>query len=504
MLGSRSAHRMLRQRCQRQADIAWQTRRTLKQPAFDYRHIRDNAASVQANAERRNVRDARAHRVAQLYDEFCALTAAANDKRSRLNSASRELAASKSESKSGPGSEAMKRQARALREAVRDADAAVAQVQAALEREAARLPNSTHGATPEGDESQARVVRTHGTLHTIDRVPEDGVDQRHLSQKPFADHADLAARLGLVDLAAGAAVAGARFHYWRGAGALLELALVQYAMTRAVGAGFVPHVTPDVARASVVAACGFRPREDTTSGSNGGNGSACQTYRVEHESHAASSSDDPLCLVATAEIPLVAMHAGSVVDGARLPMSLAGVSHCFRAEAGARGRDTRGVYRVHQFTKVELVTLAHPDRSDHELTRLVDFQASLYADLGLTFRVLLMPTHELGAAAFQKFDIEAWMPGRRRWGEISSASNCTDYQARRLHIRARIGNTAAAGSGSGSSSPVFVHTLNATAAAVPRLVVAILESFQRPDGTVVVPPVLRPWMMGIDVLEPPS
>ncbi|KAJ2585885.1 hypothetical protein EV177_009865, partial [Coemansia sp. RSA 1804] len=258
-------------------------------------------------------------------------------------------------------------------------------------------------------------------------------------------------------------------------------------MTRAVGAGFVPHVTPDVARASVVAACGFRPREDTTSG---GNGSACQTYRVEHESHAASSSDDPLCLVATAEIPLVAMHAGSVVDGARLPMSLAGVSHCFRAEAGARGRDTRGVYRVHQFTKVELVTLAHPDRSAHELTRLVDFQASLYADLGLTFRVLLMPTHELGAAAFQKFDIEAWMPGRRRWGEISSASNCTDYQARRLRIRARIGNTPAAGSSSGSdySSPVFVHTLNATAVAVPRLVVAILESFQRPDGTVVVPP----------------
>ncbi|KAJ2282964.1 seryl-tRNA synthetase [Coemansia sp. RSA 370] len=245
-------------------------------------------------------------------------------------------------------------------------------------------------------------------------------------------------------------------------------------MTRAAAAGFVPHITPDAARSSVVDACGFRPRP---SAEDGGSGEASQIYRMtpvadERGEHSA----DPLCLVATAEIPLVAMKQQQILDGSSLPESVAGLSHCFRAEAGARGRDTRGIYRLHQFTKVELVTLSHPTHSDTELQRLLDFQTSLYADLGLTFRVLQMPSHELGASAYQKYDIEAWMPGRKQWGEISSASNCTDYQARRLGIRVR-----------GEGQHVFVHTLNATAVAVPRLAVALLESFQRPDGHVVIP-----------------
>ncbi|KAJ2000758.1 hypothetical protein GGI06_005895 [Coemansia sp. S85] len=196
------------------------------------------------------------------------------------------------------------------------------------------------------------------------------------------------------------------------------------------------------------------------------------------------------------------MKQQQILDKGALPMSLAGLSHCFRAEAGARGRDTRGIYRLHQFTKVELVILSRPESSDHELTRLLDFQTGLYADLGLTFRVLQMPTQELGASAYQKFDIEAWMPGRKAWGEISSASNCTDYQSRRLGIRARL--PVSRKGGAAGQAPQFVHTLNATAVAVPRLVVAILESFQRPDGHVVVPEVLRPWMMGINVLAPDS
>ncbi|KAJ1932935.1 seryl-tRNA synthetase, partial [Linderina pennispora] len=230
-------------------------------------------------------------------------------------------------------------------------------------------------------------------------------------------------------------------------------------------------------------------------------GEASQIYRaipVAEESRNDDNNDsDPLCLVATAEIPLVAMKQKQILDGSTLPYAVAGLSHCFRAEAGARGRDTRGIYRLHQFTKVELVSLALPEQSQTELERLVGFQTALYRDLGLTFRILQMPTHELGASAFQKFDIEAWMPGRKAWGEISSASNCTDYQARRLGIRARV-------AGGDGGPPVFVHTLNATAIAVPRLAVALLESFQRPGGEVVVPQVLRPWMMGMDVLRRPA
>ncbi|KAJ1663959.1 Serine--tRNA ligase, mitochondrial [Coemansia sp. RSA 1813] len=490
---------------QQQTHIFRQTR-TLSLPSFDYKYIRDNADSLLNDAIKRNVKDAQPHRVGQLYDEFCTLTTAANSSRSSLNTVSKELAVLIKEIKKCTDADDKKTKteklarlrdrAKALKMTIQGTEATLAGVQASMTREAARIPNVSHPDAPEGDESHARIVRIHGTLHKIDRVPEDGVDTAKLSQTPFADHLSLAERLGLVDMAAGASVAGSRFHYWRGAGALLELALVQYAMTRAVAAGFEPHITPDIARSSVVDACGFRPRPDAHDGSSG---EASQIYRVTpvaEEARDDTAAADPLCLVATAEIPLVAMRKQTVLSSASLPQSFAGLSHCFRAEAGARGRDTRGLYRLHQFTKVELVTLAHPDGSDAELARLVDFQTALYADLGLTFRVLQMPTHELGAAAYQKVDIEAWMPGRRAWGEISSASNCTDYQSRRLGIRTRMLGAQS------SETPVFVHTLNATAVAVPRLVVALLESFQRPDGNVVVPEALHPWMMGINVLSP--
>ncbi|KAJ2399597.1 seryl-tRNA synthetase, partial [Coemansia sp. RSA 2559] len=454
------------------AQLAGQVR-ALSLPSFDYKHIRDNADQLLDNAIKRNVKDAQPHRVGKLYDEFCTLTTAAVRDRHALNTASAMLAKGKHNGLDAKELAMVRARARALKAAIQTTETSLAGVQAAMAHEASRIPNSSHPDAPVGDESHARTVRTHGLLHTIDRVPENGIDIARLSNLPFADHLVLAERLGLVDMAAGASVAGSRFHYWRGAGALLELALVQYAMTRAAAAGFELHITPDVARASVVDACGFRPRATQS-------GEASQIYGIAPVG-ADDVAADPLCLVATAEIPLVAMRRNSVLPS--VPLSVAGLSHCFRAEAGARGRDTRGLYRLHQFTKVELVTLTLPDRSDAELARLVDFQTTLYTDLGLTFRVLQMPTHELGAAAYQKFDIEAWMPGRRAWGEISSASNCTDYQSRRLGIRARA---------DGVRSPVFVHTLNATAVAVPRLVVALLESFQRPDGNVVVPDVLRP------------
>ncbi|KAJ2808195.1 seryl-tRNA synthetase [Coemansia guatemalensis] len=217
----------------------------------------------------------------------------------------------------------------------------------------------------------------------------------------------------------------------------------------------------------------------------------------EGRSRSGKNTDDPLCLVATAEIPLVAMYQDNILKQDQLPINLAGTSHCFRAEAGSRGRDTRGIYRLHQFTKVELVTISDPSESDEELQKLVKFQESLYKALGLTYRVVEMPTQELGASAYQKFDIEAWMPGRKQWGEIASASNCTDYQSRRLGIRFGVQNKRGK-----LGATQFVHTLNATAVAVPRLVVAILESFQLPNGHVTVPKALKPWMMGIGRLTP--
>ncbi|KAJ2860531.1 seryl-tRNA synthetase [Coemansia aciculifera] len=508
--------------------------RTLIQPSFDYRFISDNTDQLHANALARNVRDSHPHRVAKLYDEYRSLLTSINESRSSLNSISKELGELASRKRptlnNDPASgldkvgkekamDNLRDNARIIKATVQGYEARLSTVESHLRYEAAKIPNLTHPDTPIGDETQARTVRIHGSLHEVGKVPSDGVNASDLSDQDFKDHYDLALNLGIIDMEAGAQVAGSRFHYWRGAGALLELALIQYAMTRAVSAGFTPHITPDVARSSVVDACGFRPRSNAEEarlhtemgGSDviaGGHtqGESSQIYRVtpvaeESRLEEGAAAADPLCLVGTAEIPLVAMKQQQILDKGVLPMSLAGLSHCFRAEAGARGRDTRGIYRLHQFTKVELVILSRPESSDQELSRLLDFQTQLYADLGLTFRVLQMPTHELGASAYQKFDIEAWMPGRKAWGEISSASNCTDYQSRRLGIRARLPVSHKGGVG---QAPQFVHTLNATAVAVPRLVVAILESFQRPNGHVVVPEVLWPWMMGIHVLAPDS
>ncbi|KAJ2817995.1 seryl-tRNA synthetase, partial [Coemansia sp. 'formosensis'] len=488
--------------------------RTLIQPSFDYRFISENADQLHANALARNVKDSYPHRVAKLYDEYRSLLTSINESRSSLNAISKELgelAASKKPTQNNdPASgldkvgkekamDNLRDNARIIKATVQGYEARLSTVESHLRYEASKIPNLTHPDTPIGDETQARTVRIHGSLHEVGKVPSDGVNASDLSDRDFKDHYDLALNLGIIDMEAGAQVAGSRFHYWRGAGALLELALVQYAMTRAVSAGFTPHITPDIARSSVVDACGFRPRSNTEEARlhtemGGGeaiagghsSGESSQIYRVtpvaEESRH--EEGADPLCLVGTAEIPLVAMKQQQILDKAVLPMSLAGLSHCFRAEAGARGRDTRGIYRLHQFTKVELVILSRPESSNDELARLLDFQTKLYADLGLTFRILQMPTHELGASAYQKFDIEAWMPGRKAWGEISSASNCTDYQSRRLGIRTRLPVSRKGGVG---QAPQFVHTLNATAVAVPRLVVAILESFQRPNGHVVVP-----------------
>ena len=287
-----------------------------------------------------------------------------------------------------------------------------------------------------------------------------------------------------------------------GAAARLELALCTWALNEACLAGFEPMTTPDLVRSSVLEKCGFQPRATNT-----------QVYSVE---------GSPLCLTGTAEVPLAAVHADSVVDEAALPIRMAAFGHCFRTEAGAAGAASRGLYRVHQFSKVELFVLATPAQSEAVLDELLAFEEALFGKLGLHYRVLDIATGDLGAPAARKFDVEAWMPGMGRFGEVSSASNCTDYQARRLGIRYRPISSSSGGGGGGGESgggsggvsggggkdkapaTEFVHTLNATAAAVPRLVVAILENFQDERGWVTVPEVLRPYMGGMAVIKPPG
>jgi seryl-tRNA synthetase len=258
------------------------------------------------------------------------------------------------------------------------------------------------------------------------------------------------------------------FYFLKNDAALLELALVQYAMERLIQEGFTPMITPDLARQEVLEGIGFIPRGPET-----------QIYSIENTD---------LCLIATAEITLGGMHRDQILDAERLPLRYVGLSHCFRTEAGAPGRETRGLYRVHQFTKVEMFAFCLPEQSDALHWDLLRIEESLFQGLELPYRVVDTCSGDLGGPAYRKFDLEAWMPGRGahgEYGEVTSTSNCTDYQARRLNIRYK---------SPGQKGTRFVHTLNGTAIACTRAILAILENYQQADGSVVIPPVLRRWM----------
>lgn len=300
----------------------------------------------------------------------------------------------------------------------------------------------------------------------------DNNGARPLMDKNF-DHVSVGKELGLIELEAASRVSGSSWYYLVGDGALLEQALVNYALSKARAHGFQMVIPPSIVRQEIAGACGFRPRDQ--------NGEQ-QIYNIEN-------SD--LCLTGTAEIPLAGLYSDSTIefpkDGPNAGLKkVVGVSRSYRAEAGARGRDTKGLYRVHEFTKVELFAWADTqERSVSTLEELLSLQKEIISELGLTARVLNMSPDELGAPAYKKYDIEAWMPGRRDWGEVTSSSNCTDFQARRMHTKYR----------NDEGKLLFAQTLNGTAMAVPRVIVAILETFYEPDSRrVKIPEVLQKWM----------
>lgn len=331
-----------------------------------------------------------------------------------------------------------------------------------------KVPNLTHPDVPRGwTDDDHRVVKTWGT-------------RRDFAAEGFAprDHVAICEALELADFAAGAKVVGQKFYYLKNELVLLDLALQHYALAIASKHGFTLHTTPDLARAEILAGLGFNPR-----------GASTQVYSI---------ADSELCLVGTAEITLGGMLADEILDEEKLPLLVAGLSHCFRTEAGAAGKDSKGLYRVHQFTKVELFAFTVGDLAVSESmhARFLAIEEEIFQGLGLPYRVLDIASGDLGGPAFRKFDIEAWMPGRGDYGEVTSTSNCTDYQARRLRIRFRPKDESG-----GKAKPRLVHMLNGTAIADVRALVAILENNQQKDGSVVVPQVLRPWV-GKDVIAP--
>ena len=287
------------------------------------------------------------------------------------------------------------------------------------------------------------------------------------------DHVELGKELDLIDFETAGKVSGSGFYFLKNDAVLLDLALQQLALKNLIEAGFTPIVTPDLARNNILEGIGFTPRGEET-----------QVYSIE---------DSDLSLIGTAEITLGGMHADDVLAESDLPLKYVGLSHCFRTEAGAAGRASRGLYRVHQFTKVEMFAFSTPESSGEIHAQMLAIEERFFESLGIPFRVLDIASGDLGGPAFRKFDVEAWMPGRGEhgeYGEVTSTSDCTDYQARRLNIRYRP---------SGQKGTRFVHTLNGTAVAVSRALIVILENYQRADGSIDVPEVLRPYV-GKDVI----
>ncbi len=320
-----------------------------------------------------------------------------------------------------------------------------------------QIPNMTHPDSPVG-----RLEEDSVTVREVGEIPEFDFEPK--------DHVEIAQGLDLIDFESGSKVAGHGFYYLRNEAVLLELALVQYAVEKLVAEGFTITTTPDLARDEVLEGIGYIPRGDET-----------QIYSVEN-------SD--LSLVATAEITLGGMMKDEIIDAEKLPLKIAGISHCFRTEAGAHGRATRGIYRVHQFTKVEMFGFTAPElsASDEYHQMILRIEEEIFQGLELPYRVLDICTGDMGGSSYRKYDLEAWMPGRGGYGEVTSCTNCTDYQARRLGTRCRT---------PGKKGTRFVHTLNGTAVAVTRAMIAILENYQQADGSVVVPTVLRKWV-GVD------
>ncbi|MCK6065785.1 MULTISPECIES: serine--tRNA ligase [Microbacterium] len=347
-------------------------------------------------------------------------------------------------------------EAKDLSERVKAAQHAVTAAEEAADAALAKIENIVLDGVPAGGEENFVTLRTHGDVPQFDFEP--------------LDHLALGEKLGAIDMERGTKVSGSRFYFLTGIGARLELALMTLGLDRALAAGFTPMIPPTLVRPEVMRGTGFLGEH------------ADEVYHLDGED---------LYLVGTSEVPLAGYHMGEILDFERGPKRYAGWSTCYRREAGSYGKDTRGIIRVHQFNKLEMFVYADPDTAEAEHLRLVDMQEGMLQDLGLAYRVIDVAAGDLGSSAARKYDVEAWVPTQQAYRELTSTSNCTTYQARRLDIRHRPDG--------GKTQPVA--TLNGTLATT-RWIVALLETHQQADGSVRVPEVLQPYLGGLTVLEP--
>ena len=410
---------------------------------IDIKLIRENPELVKSSQRGRGEDESIVDRLLEIDTKRRDAISAFETVRAEQNLLSKSVGAAKGDEKA-----ALLEKAKTLAAQVKEADAKRADLEAQTNDIAKLLSNVLDPEAPIGGEADFKVIEHVGEPRKFDFEPKD--------------HVELGKLLGAIDTERGAKVAGARSYYLTGPGALLELALVNYAIKQATKAGFIPVIPPVLVNPPAMEGTGFLGQ------------AAENVYHIEK---------DDVYLVGTSEVPLAAYHMDETLDAAKLPIRYTGYSPCFRREAGSYGKDTRGIIRVHQFEKVEMFVFAKPEDAKAEHKRLLQWEKDFLNAMGIPYRVLDIASGDLGSSANRKFDIEAWIPTQNAYREVTSTSNCTEFQARRLNIRMKDEN---------GTRPLA--TLNGTLVAVPRMIVAILENNQNADGSVNVPEVLQDYM----------
>ena len=430
---------------------------------LDYRFIKENLEAVKKNIIDRNMDPAKADAdlVVKLFDERTALTTSLQELQKKRN----ENAASMKQKLDPETRQKYIDEGKVLKEQIAAEEAKLNEVESALDEAGRQIPNMAHPKTPIGKlDTENLEVKKVGTIRKFDFKAKS--------------HVEIMEALDLIDFERATKVSGPKFYYLKNEAVFLEQALIMYAMNILRKHGFTTFITPDVAKEEVLKGIGFNPR-----------GNESNVYAIEEEG---------TCLVATAEITLGGYHSGEILDKSKLPLMYCGLSHCFRREAGAAGQFSKGLYRVHQFDKVEMFVYSTPEQSDELHEKLRQIEEEIFTGLGIPFHVVDTCTGDLGAPAYRKWDLEAWMPGRADekhpegdYGEVTSTSNCTDFQARRLNVKYR----------DDDGKNKYVHMLNGTAIAVGRAMLALIENYQNEDGSVTIPEVLVPFC-GFDKIGP--
>jgi len=404
-------------------------------------HVKRGCARKQANID--------IDKVIELYKEKVAIQQQIEKFRAEQNEVSKQIPQADPETKTK-----LLAEMQSVKDQLKDLEPKLEPLEQELNELLIKIPNPPLDSVPDGkDDTENLPIKTQGQKPTFDF--------------PIKDHIELGKSLNIIDIERGVRTSGSRFYYLKNEAALLEFALVQFALNKLAAKGFSPIIPPVLVKEEAMYATGFFPAD-------------------RNEIYSVNPGEDNLFLVGTAEVPLNMLHYTEILDAEQLPIRYCGFSSCFRREAGSYGKDTTGIFRVHQFDKVEMFSFCHPEKSEQEHELILSIEEEIMTELGFHYQVLNICAGDLGAPAAKKYDIEVWIPTQERFRELTSASNCTDFQARRSQIRYK----------NEKNEKQPLHTLNGTAIAIARTLVAIIENYQNADGTVTIPEVLRPYMGG--------